>query len=276
MQPDQLDESARERSRLLREATSGSLAGRIALVTGASRRIGIGAAMARALAARGADVFITYYRPYDAKQPWNSTVGDVDHLLAELRDAGVRTGHMELDLSDPAAPAQLFDSVENELGTPHILVNNAAAGRLGGIDTLDAAMLDEHYAVNVRAMALLCAEFVRRFTAGQGGRIINLTSGQSLGAMSGELAYAASKGAVEAFTLSLSDAVMRRGITVNAIDPGATDTGWMTDSQKAAWIAHAPGGRLGLPEDAARLAAFLASDEAQWITGQILHSRGGA
>jgi 3-oxoacyl-[acyl-carrier protein] reductase len=159
---------------------------------------------------------------------------------------------------------------------PHILVNNAAAGRLGGIDTLDAEMLDEHYAVNVRGMALLCAEFLRRFKAGHGGRIINLTSGQSLGPMSDTLAYATSKGAVEAFTLSLSPDAMRRGITVNAIDPGATDTGWMTEGQKAAWIANAAGGRLGFPEDAARLAAFLASDEAQWITGQIIHSRGGA
>jgi 3-oxoacyl-[acyl-carrier protein] reductase len=183
---------------------------------------------------------------------------------------------LELDLSNPAAPAQLFDAVENALGTPHILVNNAAAGRLGGIDTLNAEMLDEHYAVNVRGMALLCAEFVRRFKAGHGGRIINFSSGQSLGPMPDTLAYAASKGAVEAFTLSLSRDVMPRGITVNAIDPGATDTGWMTEPQKTAWIANAPGGRLGFPDDAARLAAFLASDEAQWITGQIIHSRGGA
>ena len=94
--------------------------------------------------------------------------------------------------------------------------------------------------------------------------------------MANELAYAASKGAVEAFTVSLSPAAMRRGITVNAIDPGATDTGWMSETQKAAWIANAAGGRLGLPEDAARLAGFLASDDAQWITGQIIHSRGGA
>jgi len=276
MQSVPFDEKETDQRRQTPDATNGSLSGRVALVTGASRRIGIGAAIARALAARRADVFITYYRPYDAKQPWNCTHGDVDDLLAALRRTGVRTGHLELDLSDPTAPAKLFDAVEKDLGTPHILVNNAAAGRLGGIDTLDAESLDEHFAVNVRAMALLCAEFVRRFTAGSGGRIINLTSGQSLGPMPGELAYIASKGAVEAFTLSLSHDVMRRGITVNAIDPGATDTGWMTEAQKAAWIAHAPGGRLGFPEDAARLAAFLASDEAQWITGQILHSRGGA
>jgi 3-oxoacyl-[acyl-carrier protein] reductase len=275
METERFDEQ--ETARRRQETDSGrSLSGRIALVTGASRRIGIGAAIARALAANKADVFITYYRPYDVKQPWNSAEGDVDSLLAEMRSYGVRTGHLELDLSDPAAPATLFDAVEKELGMPHILVNNAAAGRLGGIDTLDAEMLDEHYAVNVRGMALLCAEFLRRFKAGHGGRIINLTSGQSLGPMSDTLAYATSKGAVEAFTLSLSPDAMRRGITVNAIDPGATDTGWMTEGQKAAWIANVAGGRLGFPEDAARLAAFLASDEAQWITGQIIHSRGGA
>jgi 3-oxoacyl-[acyl-carrier protein] reductase len=252
------------------------LSGRVAVVTGASRRIGIGSAIVRALAAKKADVFVTYYCPYDAQQPYGDSHDDVEHLLAELRAFGVRYSHLELDLSDPAAPAVLFDAVERDLGTPHILVNNAAAGRLGGIDSLTSEMLDEHYAVNVRAMALLCAEFVRRFKGDRGGRIINLTSGQGLGPMPDELAYVASKGAIEAFTLSLSPAAMRRGITVNAIDPGATDTGWMTATQEADWVAHAAGGRLGMPEDAARLAAFLASDEAEWITGQIIHSRGGA
>jgi 3-oxoacyl-[acyl-carrier protein] reductase len=254
----------------------GMLSGRVAVVTGASRRVGIGAAIVRALAAKKADVFVTYYCPYDAQQPYGDSHGDVDELLAELQHLGVRYGHLELDLSDPAAPAALFDAVERELGTPHILVNNAAAGKLGGIDSLTAEMLDEHYAVNVRAMALLCAEFVRRFNGKCGGRIINLTSGQGLGPMPDELAYVASKGAIEAFTLSLSPAAMRRGITVNAIDPGATDTGWMTEAQEADWVSHAAGGRLGLPADAARLAAFLASDDAAWITGQIIHSRGGS
>jgi 3-oxoacyl-[acyl-carrier protein] reductase len=93
--------------------------------------------------------------------------------------------------------------------------------------------------------------------------------------MPGELAYAATKGAVEAFTLSLSAEVAELGVTVNAVDPGITDTGWIPADLKAAWESQAPMGRVGLPEDAARLIAFLASEEARWITGQVIHSRGG-
>jgi 3-oxoacyl-[acyl-carrier protein] reductase len=123
-------------------------------------------------------------------------------------------------------------------------------------------------------MALLCAEFVKRFN-GQAGRIINMSSGQGVGPMPGELAYAATKGAVEAFTLSLSAEVGSRGITVNAVDPGATDTGWMTPELKAQLAAQTTLGRVAVPQDAARLIRFLASDEAGYITGQVIHSRGG-
>jgi 3-oxoacyl-[acyl-carrier protein] reductase len=128
--------------------------------------------------------------------------------------------------------------------------------------------------MNVRAMALLSVEFARRYPGGPGGRIINLSSGQALGAMPAELAYAATKGAVEAFTSSLAAGVAAKGITVNAIDPGATDTGWMTDELKAVESAKMAVGRVGLPSDAARLVVFLASDAGQWITGQTIHSRG--
>jgi 3-oxoacyl-[acyl-carrier protein] reductase len=144
------------------------------------------------------------------------------------------------------------------------------------IEELTAATLDQHYAVNLRAMALLCAEFVRRYPSGRGGRIINLTSGQSLAPMPTDLAYAATKGAVDAFTLSLSVAVASKGITVNAVDPGATDTGWMSQALYESLVAKAPMARLGTPQDVAQLIAFLASEEAGWITGQILHSRGGS
>jgi 3-oxoacyl-[acyl-carrier protein] reductase len=189
---------------------------------------------------------------------------------------GVKADGMELDLADPSAPAHLFDHVERSLGPADILVNNATHSERDGIDCLDAALLDRHYAVNVRAMALLCAEFARRFARDTGGRIINLSSGQGVGPMPGELAYAATKGAVEAFTVSLSAELAPRGITVNAIDPGATDTGWMPPDLKRTLEAGAPMGRVGRPEDAAHLVRFLASEEAGWITGQIIHSRGGS
>lgn len=124
-------------------------------------------------------------------------------------------------------------------------------------------------------MALICAEFARRFRKRNGGRIINLTSGQYVSPMPGELAYAATKGAVEAFTKSLASELAPRGITVNAVDPGPTDTGWMSLELKRELQKAAPFARAGLPEDAARLVRFLASQESQWITGQVIHSRGG-
>jgi 3-oxoacyl-[acyl-carrier protein] reductase len=129
--------------------------------------------------------------------------------------------------------------------------------------------------VNLRATALLAAGFARRYPGGPGGRIINLTSGQSLGPMPGELVYAATKGAIEAFTVALAAEVGGKGITVNAVNPGPTDTGWMTGDLKRELSARFPTGRVGEPEDPARLVAFLASEEAAWITGQVIHSEGG-
>ena len=123
-------------------------------------------------------------------------------------------------------------------------------------------------------MALLCAEFVRRYPGGAGGRIINLTSGQGVTPMPEELAYSTTKGAVEAFTSSLAAGVAAMGITVNAVDPGGTDTGWMSDRLKADLESRMAMGRVGMPEDAARLIAFLASDAGGWITGQVIRSRG--
>ena len=200
---------------------------KIAIVTGASRKIGIGAAIARELAQAGADIFITYYRPYDEYIGLAHHPDEAQALLLELQSFGVRAEGLELDLSQVDAAARLFDRVEEMLGAADILVNNATHSEQDGIDQLDAATLDKHYQVNLRGMALLCAEFVRRFQ-GDSGRIINMSSGQGVGPMPGELAYAATKGAVEAFTVSLSVEVGPRGITVNAVDPGATDTGWMT------------------------------------------------
>ncbi|MBI1277912.1 MAG: SDR family oxidoreductase [Anaerolineaceae bacterium] len=249
---------------------------RIALVTGASRRIGIGAAICKALAAQGLDIAFTYWHPYDQQMDWGADENAPDLLTAELQAMGVRCMAISADLSQADTPARLLDQVEEQLGSVSVLVNNAAYSVSGDYQQLDAQSLDAHYAVNIRGAFLVSVEFARRFKAGRGGRIINMTSGQSLGPMSGELAYAATKGAVEAFTLSLAGGVAKLGITVNAVDPGATDTGWMTPEIKAAIAQSMPSGRVGLPEDAARLVAFLASEEAEWITGEIIHSRGGA
>ena len=255
-------------------ATSG-LRGRVAIVTGASRRIGIGAAVCRALAADRADVFFTHWSAFDRTMLWGADDDGPARLQDELQGMGVRCENLEIDLSKLDAPKRILDEVELRLGLPSILVNNAAYSTRDGYEALDAETLDAHYAVNMRGAFLLTVEFARRFSGTSGGRIINLTSGQSVGPMPGELAYAATKGAVEAFTVSLSAELAARGITVNAVDPGATDTGWMTEEVKRELLPRFPQGRIGLPEDAARLIAFLASDEAAWITGQVIHSRGG-
>ena len=246
----------------------------IAIVTGASRKIGIGAAIARALAEDGFTIFITYFRPYDASMPWGSQQNEAIDLIAELQKMGASAVGLELDLSDPTAPVTLFDAVEKTFGKPTVLVNNAAFSLNDGIANLTAELLDKHYAVNLRGTALLCAEFVRRF-AGEWGRIINMTSGQGAGPMPDELAYVATKGAIDAFTVSLATAVAPQNITVNAVDPGATDTGWMDDSLREYLRQRTPMGRIGLPEDAAQLIRFLASQQAGWVTGQIIRSRGG-
>jgi 3-oxoacyl-[acyl-carrier protein] reductase len=251
-----------EQSRIQQEG----LRGRVAVVTGAGRRAGIGAAICRALAGKGTDVLFTH---------WGTSENEPRTLLEELHGAGVRAGAMELDLSLTESPERLLDAVTELLGPLSILVNNAAHSTRDGYKALDAATLDAHYAVNLRATALLSVVFAQRFDGETGGRIVNLTSGQSLGPMPGELAYAATKGAIEAFTRTLAAEVGHKGMTVNTVNPGPTDTGWMTEELRQELSAKFSARRVGEPEDAARLVAFLASDEAAWITGQVIHSEGG-
>ncbi len=248
---------------------------RVALVTGCSRGRGIGAAICRALAANGVDLFFTCWTAYDRTMPWGADADAPTVLQAELRALGVRCECLEIDLADAGAPARILDAAEAALGSVSILVNNATHSTRAGYLALDAATLDAHYAVNMRATMLLSVEFARRFAGSAGGRIINLTSGQSLGPMPDELAYAATKAAIEAFTLSLSADLAARGITVNAVNPGPTDSGWMTDAIRDEVRQRSPSRRIGTSEDAARLVAFLASDAAGWITGQVIHSEGG-
>jgi 3-oxoacyl-[acyl-carrier protein] reductase len=255
--------------------TTGDLRDRVALVTGVGGRRGIGVAVCTALASRGADVLLSYWKDYDRQMPWASDEDEPEALLGELRAAGVRAEGVEMDLSLPDSAQLLLDAAEEGLGRPSILVNTAAYSTRDGFEALDAKTLDVHYAVNMRAMALLSVGFARRHPGGPGARIVNFSSGQSLAPMPNELAYVATKGAIEAFTRTLAAEVGHKGITVNAINPGPTDTGWMTQELKQEIAPKFPLGRIGEPEDAARLVAFLAGDEAAWITGQVIHSEGG-
>lgn len=249
--------------------------GPVALVTGASRRSGIGAATCRLLAESGVSVFFTGWSPFDATIDDGVDVDGPDALLQEILDLGTVGGWIEADLADPAAPAAIFEAADEVIGPVSILINNAAYSANDSWETLTAEALDAHYRVNVRATALLTVEFAKRWGGGPGGRVISLTSGQFKGPMLGEIAYASTKGAIDAFTITMAAELAPRGITVNAVGPGPTDTGWMTEQVRADLLPKHPQGRFGTPGDIAHLIAFLASEQAEWVTGQIIHSEGG-
>jgi 3-oxoacyl-[acyl-carrier protein] reductase len=251
------------------------LDGRTALITGCSRRIGIGFAVARRLAGLGADLFIHSYSAYDIQQPWGGDPDGLPALLADLRAYGQRVEHMEANFMEPPVPREVINAAVQAYGHVDILVANHAYSTLGRLEDLSPAEIDKHLHVNVRATMLLVQAFCAQHQGRPGGRIVFLTSGQHLGPMPDELAYIASKGALHPLTLSLSAYLAPRGITVNAVNPGATDTGYASPELYAGILAMEPQGRWGAPDDAARLIAWLCSDEAQWVTGQVINSTGG-
>jgi 3-oxoacyl-[acyl-carrier protein] reductase len=244
--------------------SSRELEGKVALITGVSRRAGIGAAIAQELALAGAKVFATFLRKYDEQQAWGVQPREPELLLEELATRGEVDG-VELDLSAPSAPRELFDRAIARFGRVDILINNAAHWESGGIERIDAEQLDRHYAVNTRAAVLLCAEFARRKAHGTPGRIVNITSGQGESPMPGELAYVVSKAALDALTLTLSAELASREITVNAVDPGPTDTGWISEEQRLK-LAET----IAAPADTARLVRRLAGDDGAAVTGQVI------
>lgn len=241
---------------------------KIAVITGASCHTDIGTAICRKLAQQGVDVFFTH---------WNSDSTWIEEFQQELNHSGIRSESLRINLSNEKAAFKILDQVQKTLGFPEILINNAAYSTNDGYLKFDAQTMDDHYAVNMRSCFLLCTEFARRFELSnkKSGRILNMTSGQDLGPMPGELAYVATKGAITAFSRSLSQELAPLGITVNAINPGPTDSTWMTDDIRTQLLPKFPMGRIGLPDDVAKLVAFIASDEAQWITGQTINSEGG-
>jgi 3-oxoacyl-[acyl-carrier protein] reductase len=247
----------------------------VAIVTGASRRIGIGAAVCQALAASGHDLFFTHLQEYDRDIYAHEDPDGPDALAAELATFGARAAHMHADLMEPATADAILVRCREELGPPSVLVNNAAYSTTQTWDELKPEEFDRHYQVNARGSSMLSIAFAKQFERGHGGRIISLTSGQSLGPMPTELAYAASKGAIEAFVKSFAFAVGQLGITVNAVNPGPNDTGWMSDELKEQLKPKFALGRIGQPDDVARVIAFLAGPDAAWVTGQIINVEGG-
>ncbi|MFC5752197.1 SDR family oxidoreductase [Actinomadura rugatobispora] len=257
-------------------AEEGPLSGRVAVVTGVSRRAGIGFAIARGLLAAGARVLVQSWAPHDDEQPWGADPDGVEGVLEALGGTGPRLDHIAADFADPEAPRRVVDRAVETFGAVDVLVANHARSKLGGLDEVTAEELDLSWAVNARADVLLVQAYAAvRDDARPGGRIVLFTSGQHLGPMSGELPYAISKGAVHQMTLSLSDALADRGITVNAVNPGPVDTGWAGGEVAESVRRALPAGRWGTPDDVARLVRWLASDDSAWITGQVINSEGG-
>lgn len=252
------------------------LSGRAALITGVSRRAGIGYALARRLGDLGADLYLHGWRAHDAQQPWGEDPAGSEDLVDALRsETGSRAEYTESDLDDPEAPDRLVAGAVRSYGHLDILIANHARSGSGDIGSLTAAELDAHLSVNVRATALLVQAFALAHDGRDGGRVVLFTSGQHLGPMPGELDYALSKGAVHQMTLPFASALIRRGITLNTVNPGPVDTGYASAEDRRRVAAQFPQGRWGSPEDAARLVGWLCSDDAEWVVGQVIDSEGG-
>lgn len=249
-------------------------------MTGASRRAGIGHAVARRLAAYGASVYLHHHVPHDAAMPWGAD--RPEEVVASVREA-LGDPHARVlagpgELSDPAAPAELVATAASALGgrLDILIANHAVSGSDGTLDAIDATMLDTHWAVDTRSVLLLLQAYARLRPTGPGGRVVMMTSGQDIaGGMPGEIAYALQKGALASITRSLSTTLAEQGITVNTVNPGPVDTDYLTGEAYEAVAARFPAGRWGMPDDPARLIAWLATDEAGWITGEVINSEGG-
>lgn len=245
----------------------------VALITGAGRRNTIAWAIATALAADGWDIAFSHLGDYDRRMALG---GDPDRdpaaLEAELRSLGARAVALDADLADPEVPASLVARA-SELGPVRALVLSHAQGVDSGILDTSLESFDRHVAVNARAALLLVQAFAAEVsgTGGDGGRIVALTSDHVVG----NVPYGASKGALDRIVIAAARELAPLGITANLVNPGPVDTGWMDEATRVALTAQQPTGRLGTPEDAARLVRFLVSDEARWVTGQLIHSDGG-
>ncbi|WPW27006.1 glucose 1-dehydrogenase [Streptomyces atratus] len=242
------------------------LTGRNAVVTGGSR--GIGRAIVERLCRDGAHVVFNYATSDDA----------AEEVVRTVQDNGGKAWAIRLDLADPDAPEQLMEAAEAQLGGLDILVNNAALCLTPSLiaDT-DPAVFDKVMTVNTRTVFMTIRHAARRMR--DGGRIVNISTANTVRLGPGISAYAASKGAVEQLTTIAAHELGARGITVNTVSPGATDTDLLrgTNQPQAleAVAGMTPLGRLGEPSDVADVVAFLAGHDGRWITGQNVRATGG-
>lgn len=260
-----------------------TLEGRTALVTGVSRKRGIGFAIARRLLRGGASVAIQHWAPHDAEQAWGGD--DLAAVISELeteRAVGARLIDVSANFAVDGAPEQLVADVTERLGHLDILVcNQAVSGHDGTLADIGVDDLEVHWRVNARATLLMTKSYAAQHDGRAGGRVVWMTSGQQQGPMSDEIAYATSKAALAGVTASVAADLVRRGIVLNTVNPGPVNTGYLDDGvfhtpERLAEIRERfPLGRFGEPDDPARLIAWLVSDDAQWMVGQVLNTDGG-
>jgi 3-oxoacyl-[acyl-carrier protein] reductase len=240
-----------------------------ALITGAGRLTGIAAGIAVRLADDGWDLALSYWRPYDADQPWSSSDDEPERLADDLRGRGATVSLLPADLADPAVPDRLVDAAAAAFGPLRGLVLSHAESRDSAILDTTVESFDRHMAVNGRASWQLVAAFARQ--AKDGGAIVALTSNHT----AFNLPYGASKGALDRIVVAAARELGHLGIRANVVNPGPIDTGWMDDALRAQLARRQPTGRLGTPADVARIVSFLLSDEGVWTTGQVIHADGG-
>ena len=216
-------------------ASGASAVNSVALVTGVSRRGGIGFAIARRLAEAGFDLVIQHWVLHDADQPWGSD--DIDLVVSELRSClmpGRRLVHVSADFSQPDTPEAVVDAGMREFGHVDVLVaNHAMSGSDGSLDSITAADLDYHWAVNTRSSILLAAAVAQVRDPGVPGRIVFMTSGQDLGPLPGEIAYGASKAALAGITKTIAYELAPRGVYGKLREPGAGGFGFVCDRRHA-------------------------------------------
>jgi 3-oxoacyl-[acyl-carrier protein] reductase len=245
----------------------GELNGKVAIVTGASK--GIGAAIARTFAEAGAAVAVNYA----------SNKADAERVVGEITKAGGKAVAIQADVAKRADVERLFKETNEKLGRPNILVNNAGVYKFGPLESLTDEDFHRHFDTNVLGVILAIQAAVRSFD-GSGGSVINISTISSVNPSPNSLLYSASKGAIDTITRELALELAGKGIRVNAIAPGMTETegftaaGLSVESAKALGFSL-PMGRLGKPEDIARVALFFASDQSAWVTGERISASGG-
>jgi|SRR5450432_3034593 3-oxoacyl-[acyl-carrier protein] reductase len=247
---------------------SGSLQGKVAIVTGASK--GIGAAIARSFAAEGASVVVNY----------SSSKAGADKVVADIEKAGGKAVAVQGDVSKAVDVKQIFAEAHEAFGAPDVLVNNAGVYQFAPLEDVTEAEFHRQFNTNVLGTILTTQEAVKRF-GDKGGSVINVSSVASEHAMPNATVYAATKSALDSIGRNHAVELAGRKIRVNTIAPGGVETegahsaGVIGSDFEEQMIAGTPLGRLGQPDDIAKVAVFLASDAAGWITGERIAVAGG-